>query len=120
MAKCRLRNECLERQKRQGLLALTEERRKTADLDQQVDAAIQEFKEQAAKYLEMADHVEKAAREAREKAQFWKDRKAKQSTSQDKYATRLRMKAMERKVEVLEQQNQDLKGKVGHLKEQMA
>ncbi|RDX72863.1 hypothetical protein CR513_47591, partial [Mucuna pruriens] len=59
----RLSNEYLERQKR-----------KTADSDLPADAAIQKFKEQTSKYLEIADHAEKAAWEAREEAQFWKDR----------------------------------------------
>ncbi|RDX60683.1 hypothetical protein CR513_61154, partial [Mucuna pruriens] len=44
----------------------------------------------------------------------------KQSMSQHRYATRSKSKAMENKVEALKQQNQDLKGEVSQLKEQMA
>ncbi|RDX98201.1 hypothetical protein CR513_18910, partial [Mucuna pruriens] len=63
MAECKLHNECLERKRQQGLLALTEERRKTVDSNQRTDAAIQESKEQVGKYLEMVHHAEKVARE---------------------------------------------------------
>ncbi|RDY13186.1 hypothetical protein CR513_01929, partial [Mucuna pruriens] len=40
----------------------------------------------------------------------WDSRKGKQSTSQHRYATHSKSKAMENKVEALKQQNQDLKG----------
>ncbi|RDX73876.1 hypothetical protein CR513_46447, partial [Mucuna pruriens] len=46
-------------------------------------------------------------------------KKAKQSMHQHKYTTRLKSKVMENKVEALEQQNQDLRGEVGQLQEQM-
>ncbi|RDX83335.1 hypothetical protein CR513_35754, partial [Mucuna pruriens] len=63
----------------------------------------------------MAGRAEEAAWEAQEEA-----RNVKQSVLQHKYATRLRSKVMESKVEALEQQNQDLRDEVGQLREQMA
>ncbi|RDY09899.1 hypothetical protein CR513_05667, partial [Mucuna pruriens] len=65
------------------------------------DAVVQRLKEQGGKYLKIAGHAEKFA-------------------SQHKYTIHLRSKSMESKVEALEQQNQDLRGEVGQLREQMA
>ncbi|RDX82627.1 hypothetical protein CR513_36561, partial [Mucuna pruriens] len=120
VAKYKFHDECLEKQRRQGLVEIIEERRKTVDWGSQADTMVWRLKEQASEQLEMVARVEEAARNAQEDARFWKDRKAKQSTHQHKYTTRLKSKAMESKVEALEQQNQDLRGEVGQLWEQMA
>ncbi|RDY11598.1 hypothetical protein CR513_03717, partial [Mucuna pruriens] len=64
--------------------------------------------------------IPKSLRVAEEMKCALDTRKVKQSAHQHKYATRLKSKVMESKVEALEQQNQDLRGEVGQLREQMA
>ncbi|RDX83328.1 hypothetical protein CR513_35769, partial [Mucuna pruriens] len=64
MAKYKLHNEYLEKQRRQGLVEIAKERRKVTDWGSQADIAIQRLKEQANKDLEMAARVEEETWEA--------------------------------------------------------
>ncbi|RDX76682.1 hypothetical protein CR513_43304, partial [Mucuna pruriens] len=74
IAKSKLHNEHLEKQRCQGLAELVSERRKITDIGQQVEASIQGLREKADKYLEMACHVEIRVQEALEETKFWKER----------------------------------------------
>ncbi|RDX82980.1 hypothetical protein CR513_36171, partial [Mucuna pruriens] len=102
------------------LAELVEEQAKTIEAEIEAKASTQGLKELAA-------HAKERIQEAREEATFWKNkylhlinmrwdtRKAKLST----YATRSKSKAMDNKIEALEQQNQELKGEMSLLREQM-
>ncbi|RDX89628.1 hypothetical protein CR513_28626, partial [Mucuna pruriens] len=70
VVKYKLHNEYLEKQRRQGLAELIEEKRKAVDWGLRADTIVRRLKEQANKHLEMEARVEEAAWEVQEEARF--------------------------------------------------
>ncbi|RDX93009.1 hypothetical protein CR513_24789, partial [Mucuna pruriens] len=107
------------------------------EAEQRVEVVTRELKEKVDRCLGTINLAERRMWDAHEEAAFWKDRYVKLAwlanqaimdiprslfavEGMHRYATHSRSKAMENKIEALELQNQDLKGEVSQLKEQMA
>ncbi|RDX65907.1 hypothetical protein CR513_55387, partial [Mucuna pruriens] len=73
VARGKLHNERLEKQRRQRLMELVSERKKAADLELQVKNIVHRLRGEADKYAEIANGAHKAAQEAREETKFWKE-----------------------------------------------
>ncbi|RDX96103.1 hypothetical protein CR513_21283, partial [Mucuna pruriens] len=74
VARSKLHNELLEQQRRQGLMEFVSERKKSTNLELQVETIPRELRGEADKYVEIANGAHKATQEAREETRFWKER----------------------------------------------